>query len=319
MRGDVAATVRKRQGGPRGLILLAALAAWPLPTAAQQAPPDNPLTPAPPHQVHVIPREGRAETAPIPPEKIIEGFTAHSDEYLRAHTMYGFKRSVRVQLFSPGGEKGPEAHQESEVFLADNGRRYERSTQEGGQRFLDTKTGSVDMQKSAQVPLFPLTANQMQYYDLKYMGSQPLDELTTYIFQVKPKKLLQDYRLFNGIVYVDDQDLAIVKLYGAWKSLADEVADNSAERGVPFSVYEMYYENVGGKYWFPTYIRSDAYVHTKEGDVQYRLTVRMTDFKVVPPVAAPGGAAAESGRASPAAPAANPQKPEANGPTKPRG
>ncbi len=318
MRSDMAAMVRKRQGGPRGLILLAALAAWPLPTAAQQAPSDNPLTPVPPHQVHVIPREGRAETAPIPPEKIIEGFAAHSDDYLRAHTMYGFKRSVRVQVFSPGGEKAGDAHQDSEVFLADNGKRYERSTKDGEQRFLDTKSGSVDMQKSAQVPLFPLTSNQMQYYDLKYMGSQPLDELTTYIFQVKPKKLLPNFRLFSGIVYVDDRDLAIVKVYGTWKSLTDDDADNSAERRVPFSVYEMYYENIGGKYWFPTYIRSDGYVHTKDGDAQYRLTVRMTDFKVAPPVPAPGGGSAESGAASPTTPPANPQKPEANGPTKPR-
>lgn len=315
MRSEVPARARRQPLRMRGLLLLAALAAWRLPATAQQ---DNPLTPAPPRQVHVIPRESPAEVAPIPQEKIIAGFTVRSDEYLRAHTLYGFKRSVRVQVFTPGGEKGGEVNQESEVFLAENGKRYERSQQPESQRFLDTKSGSVDVQKSAQVPLFPLTSNQLQYYDLTYKGSQPLDELTTYIFQVTPKKLLPNYRLFSGIVYVDDQDLAIVKVYGTWKSLADD-ADDSAGRRVPFSVYEMYYENIGGKYWFPTYIRSDAYVHTKEGETQYRLTVRMTDFKVAAPVAVPAGASAASGPANPSTPPANPQRPEANSPTKPRG
>ena len=125
--------------------------------------------------------------------------------------------------------------------------------------------------------------------------------------RASPKKLLPKYRLFSGIIYVDDRDLAIVKLYGSWSSLADEDADETAVHDVPFSLYEMYYENVGGKYWFPTYIRSDAYVKTKNGEEQLRLTVRMTEFKVAPPEAAPGGAPSP----------ANPSKPDANGPLKP--
>ena len=310
-----AAEIRKHAFELRTLLVAAALAVGSQPVAAQQ---NDPLTPAPPYQVHKISPEGRTETAPTPPEKIIQSFVSRSDEYLRAHTMYGFKRSVRVQEITPEGEKGREVHQESEVYLADNGKRYERSAREGSQRFLDIQSASVDVQQSAQVPLFPLTSNQLQYYDLTYKGSQPLDELNAYIFEVKPKRLLPKYKLFSGIVYVDDQDLAIVKVYGTWKSLTDDDSNASPGRQVPFSLYEMYYENVGGKYWFPTYIRSEAYLRTKAGDEQLRLTVRMFDFKVAPPVAAPGGPSAAPGPASPGAPpAANPTKPDANGPTKP--
>lgn len=314
MRIRMAAGIPNRVFLLRGLLALSALAVWSLPAAAQN---DNPLTPIPPHQVHVISREGRTETAPMAQDKIIESFAMHSDEYLRAHSMYGFKRSVRVQEITLGGEKGGEVTQTSEVYLADNGRRYEKSTQEGSERFLDIKSNSVDAKKSAQVPLFPFTSSQLQYYDLTYKGTQPLDELNAYIFQVKPKKLLPTYRLFSGIIYVDDQDLAVVKLYGTWKSLADDNED-APGRDVPFSLYEMYYENVGGKYWFPTFIRSDAYVHTKAGDEQLRLTVRMTDFKVAKPAAAPAGASAAPAPASPTTPPpVNPTKPETNGPTKP--
>lgn len=315
MRTRLAGKVRKRAFGQCGLFVMTALAVVRLPAAAQGS---DPLTPIPPRAVHTIPREGRPEPAPVPPEKIIESFAARADEYLRAHTMYGFKRAVRVQEFTPEGEKGGEVNQASEVFLADNGRRYERSTQEGGQRFLDTKAGSVDVQKSAQLPLFPLTSNQLQYYDLTYKGSQPLDELHTYIFQVKPKKLLPTYRLFSGLLYVDDQDLAIVKVYGTWKSIEDENAEDSPGREVPFSLYEMYYENVSGKYWFPTFIRSDVYVRTKNGDEQLRLTVRMTDFKVAKPVAAPGEKPGAPPQGSPVAPpTSKPEKPDGTGPTKP--
>ena len=317
MRSRVAAGEWGRGPVLRVLATVAALAAGCLPGAAQS---DDPLTPAPPRAVRTISREGRVETAPIPPEKIIASLAAREDEYLRAHMLYGFKRSVRVQEFTPSGEKGRAIDQESEVFLADNGKRYERTAQNNEQRFLDLKTRTVDAQAAAQVPLFPLASSQLKYYDLAYKGSQPLDELNTYIFEVKPKRLVPNYRLFSGLIYVDDQDLAIVKIYGKWTGLNDDDDVNSPERPSPFSMYEIYYENVDGKYWFPTFMRSDAYVHTKAGDEQLRLIVKMTGFKVVAPLPAPAGGASIPGPASPSpAPPADPSKPASGGPTKPPG
>jgi hypothetical protein len=283
----------------REWFLLAAMLGGCVSLAAQN---ENPLTPVPPRAVHRIPTVSHAEATPIPPEKIIETLLVHEDEYARAHQMYGFKRSVRVQEFPTSGEKGGEIREESEVYLAENGRRYERTTHQGGQRFLDLKSEAVDARAAAQVPLFPLVSNQAKYYDLVYKGAQPLDELRAYIFEVKPKRLLPASRLFSGLIYVDDRDLAIVKIYGKWASQQDE--DDPAAHASPFSLYEIYYENVDGKYWFPTYFRSDAYLKAKTGEDQLRLVVKMTDFKVVAPVEAPK-------REAPAPPAspASPSKP----------
>ncbi|HMD31198.1 MAG TPA: hypothetical protein VKG84_04755 [Candidatus Acidoferrales bacterium] len=265
-------------------ISLAAALAFALPAAAQNA---DPLTPTPPHAVHRIPTEAHADAPPIPPQKIIESFAVNEDEYMRAHQLYGFKRSVRVQEIPPSGEKGGEIREDTEVYLADNGRRYERTTNTSSQHFLDLKSEAVDARSAAQVPLFPLVSSQMKYYDFIYKGTQPLDELHTYIFLVKPKRLLPNYKLFSGLVYIDDRDLAVVKIYGQWTSQKDEDDADSGAPASPFTMYEIYYENVDGKYWFPTYYRSDAYLKTKSGEDQLRLIVKMTDFKVVAPVAVP--------------------------------
>ena len=275
---------RGRRWTARVLFVPVVASAWALPAAAQNA---DPLTPLPPHAVHRIPTEAHADASPIPPEKIIQSFATKEDEYVRAHQLYSFKRSVRVQEFPASGDKGGEIREDTEVYLADNGRRYERTTNQSSQRFLDLRSDAVDARTAAQVPLFPLTSNQMKFYDFVYKGTQPLDELHTYIFQVKPKRLLEHSRLFSGLAYIDDRDLAIVKLYGRWISQEDESDDPSAAQATPFSMYEIYYENVDGKYWFPTYYRSDGYVKTKGGEDQIRLVVKMSDFKVAPPVPVP--------------------------------
>ena len=289
---------------PQGCLLLAVLLGSRGPVAAQTQN-ENPLTPLPPRAVHRIPTESHADPTPIPPEKIIETLLVREDEYARAHQLYGFKRSLRLQEFPASGEKGGEIREDSEVYLAENGRRYERTTHQGAQHFLDLKSEAVDARAAAQVPLFPLVSNQARYYDLVYKGIQPLDELRTYIFEVKPKRLLATSRLFSGLIYVDDRDLAIVKIYGKWTSQQDE--DDPAAHPSPFSLYEIYYENVDGKYWFPTYFRSDAYLKTKSGQDELRLVVKMSDFKVVPPVAAPGREASSPPPAD--SPPATPTKP----------
>jgi hypothetical protein len=255
-----------------------------LPASGQN---DSPLTPAPPRQVHRITTENRVEPAPLPPEQIIQAFVAREAECLRAHQNYGFKRSVRLEEFLPGGDTGGEILQTSVVYLAENGRRYEMPGETSKKNFVAANVAPEDLKSVSQVPLFPLVPEQMQYYNIAYKGSQPLDELHAYIFEVKPKRLLAGYRLFQGLVYVDDRDLAIVQLYGRWDALPDDEGANSDARRIPFTMYEIYYENVEGKLWFPTYIRADAYLHTKSGEDQLRLIVKMTDFKETAPAPAP--------------------------------
>lgn len=286
-----------------------ALAGFCLAPSSARAQADSPLTPAPPRQVHHISTENRVEPAPLPPEQIVQAFLASEAECLRAHQSYSFKRSVRLQEYLPGGDPGGEILQESAIYLADNGRRYEKTGETSKKSFVAANVAAEDLKSISQIPLFPLVPEQLQYYTITYKGSQPLDELHTYIFEVKPKRLLAGYRLFQGLAYVDDRDLAIVQLYGRWDELPDEEGNNQDARRIPFTMYEIYYENVAGKLWFPTYIRSDAYLHTKATDCQLRLIVKMTDFKLAPPASAPASSGAPSPGSSkpPARPPADPE------------
>jgi hypothetical protein len=63
----------------------------------------------------------------------------------------------------------------------------------------------------------------------------------------------------------------------------------------PFALFETYRENVDGKYWFPSYSRSDDTLHLKDQDLNIRLVIKWSDFKplpFVPPTAAPAPSSA---------------------------
>ena len=59
-----------------------------------------------------------------------------------------------------------------------------------------------------------LTTDELPKYDISYVGREQVDEISTYVFDVKPKKIEKNQRYFQGRVWVDDKDLEIVKTYG---------------------------------------------------------------------------------------------------------
>ncbi len=71
-----------------------------------------------------------------------------------------------------------------------------------------------DIQDLRQVQPFVLTTEEVPKYYIRYLGREQLDEISCYTFAVKPKKMESGQRYFEGIVWVDDRDLQIVKSYG---------------------------------------------------------------------------------------------------------
>jgi hypothetical protein len=55
---------------------------------------------------------------------------------------------------------------------------------------------------------------------------------------------------------------------------------------LPFSMFETFRENVQGKYWFPNYSRADGTYKLKDHDIPIRVTIKWTNFKPFPAVAA---------------------------------
>ena len=129
-----------------------------------------------------------------------------------------------------------------------------------------------DIQDLRQVQPFVLTTDEVPKYYIRYLGRQQLDEISCYTFAVKPKKMESGQRYFEGIVWVDDRDLQIVKSYGRGEG-AKQSADHQ------YGKFETYREQIDGKYWFPTYTISNATLHFRDNDQRIKMTVKYEDYK----------------------------------------
>jgi len=246
--------------------------------AAAQQPPQGPLTPPPKSEVKRIPAATRPEPPPIPVEQLILRFSENEEQLRRAFTLYSYQRSLRVQEWDAEGNPGGEFQVTSEVIVAPDGRRFERTPVPPPSTLKLTSLTLEDAEELVRVPLFLLTPGELANYELNYLGPQPLDELSTFVFRVAPKQLDRRRRFFEGLVWVDDRDFAIVKTYGRMVAETDEDGTE-----LPFALYETYRENVDRRFWFPTFTRAEDTVKLSDGEGRLRLTIRYTDFKSAAP------------------------------------
>ena len=123
---------------------------------------------------------------------------------------------------------------------------------------------------------FIVSPETLSQYEFNYVGREKIDELNTYVFDVKPKVKLPDpdksnERFLKGRVWIDDQDLCVVKVAG------EALPEQSAHRTPRFETYFQNYD----KYWFPAYASADDTVRMRGHSTRVIVKVRFTSYKKV--------------------------------------
>ena len=241
-------------------------------TAAQQ---QGPVTPPPKREVKVIPLDKPAEPPPIPVEELIRRITERENEIIRARNASAYQISVRLQEFDAEGETSGEFQMATDMLFGPDGKPYEKVVRSSKSSLVTLDLTREELAVYGRIRAFMLPTIALNYYELTYAGKQNLDELSTYMFHIRPKQLERSRKYFEGAIWVDDRDFAIVKTYGRWVSEVESTSDTA-----PFEFFESYRENVQGKYWFPSFIRSEESLKSEGGPARIRLTVRFTDYKL---------------------------------------
>ena len=251
---------------PASVFLLAAACLCSALTARAQAG-FGPLDPAPP--------------TGITPEQIIQKFAARESEFKHARDNYTFRQTVRVDTVDDDSNKvDGEYQQVTDITFTPEGERQEHVVFAPQNTLTRVMMSPADMQDIEHRLPFILTTEDLPQYDITYLGRQHVDDLDTFVFSAGPKTIVKNHRYFQGKVWVDTQDFQIVLVNG--KNVPDDTRRGHEDLSPPFTTY---YEQVDGKYWFPTYTKAEGTLHfaAQQGalsqDVHMRSIVRYTDYK----------------------------------------
>jgi hypothetical protein len=213
--------------------------------------------------------------------QIVENMGKLESAFAAARNDYTFRQDVKFNTISDDtGRPDGEYHQITDISFNPDGKRVEHvvfAPQNTIEKVIMTENDFKDIEK--KLP-FVLTAPELPEYDISYLGKQRVDELDTYVFDVKPKKYEKGKRYFAGKVWVDQQDNEIVLINGM--TVPQDVRPGHEDLSPP---YTTYYQQIDGKYWFPTYTKAEGTLHfaAQHGalsqDYKVRTVVHYSQYK----------------------------------------
>ena len=199
----------------------------------------------------------------------------------QARENYIFTQTVKVDTISDDTNRPDGEYQQvTNITFDKDGKREEHvlfAPQNTLERVIMTP---ADMEEIEHRLPFILTTEDLPKYDVTYLGRQKVDDLQTYVFAAGPKTIVKGKKYFQGKVWVDQQDFQIVLVNG--KTVPQDTRPGHEDLQPPFTTY---YEQIDGKYWFPTYTKAEGTLHfaaanySAANDVHMRNVVKYTDYK----------------------------------------
>src|SRR5579862_1774990 len=206
-------------------------------------------------------------------DAIIQKFAAKEAEFSQARNNYTYRQTVRIQeLDEAGGVRG-RYEIVSDIIFSSDGKRTEKVVRAPVSTLQNLLLDPGDEQDLRNVQPFVLTTNELNKYEIRFLGKQNADEIPCYVFAVKPKKMENGQRYFEGQIWVDGRDFQIVKTFGKGVGVRKRGSDNQ------YPKFETYREQIDNKYWFPVYTRADDTLHFQTGPQKIRMTVKYEDYK----------------------------------------
>lgn len=224
-----------------------------------RSPGDNPITNEPPAQ---------------PVEEITKHFAEREAEFKRERDNYTYTQSFAIQTIDDDNRPDGEYRMTSDIIFTPDSKRFEKVTFAPQNTLQRIMLSEQDLDDVRNVQPFVLTTAELPKYNVKYVGRQQVDELSTYVFDVAPKTIEKNQRYFQGRVWVDDKDLQIVMTDG--KAVPDIITKNNEN---VFPRFRTYRQNIEQGFWFPVYTRADDWLHFRSGDVHIRMTIRYSNYK----------------------------------------
>jgi len=219
-------------------------------------------------------------TPPVPADEIIRKFAAKESEFQQALDHYTYRRVARVQTLNDDNKVDGEWYQVDDVIFDPSGRRTEKTVYAPESTLTRLIMMPSDMQDIQHGYPFVLTTENVDQYNLKYIGKQKVDEVDCYVFDVGPKTIEKGKRYLLGKVWVDTTDLQIVVTDG--RMIPDDTKKGHEDLHPPFMTWR---QQIDGKYWFPVYTKGEGILHFAGGngymadDVHIREIVKYTDYK----------------------------------------
>jgi len=215
----------------------------------------------------------RAAAQQMSPTEILSRVASNGQEIGTSFDKLTRYEELRIQAVNIGNIVTGEYYRLSHIVRDRTERAAEKVMEEKSTLPNEAFFSIAAVHRLLQIYRFNITPEVLQQYEFNYIGRERIDDLNTFVFDVKPKdKVLArsaaESRYLKGQIWIDDQDMQVVKVSG-------EILPHSRPDRTPR--FETYFKNYD-RYWLPAYTTADEDLRMSDGTSRVIIKVRDYGF-----------------------------------------
>lgn len=215
-----------------------------------------------------------ALSAQDPPADLATRVARRESESEAARAHYTYRQVVVLEELDSRGVRAGEYRETRDIVFSPDGERTERVIGKPVLALVRLRLTEEDFRDIREVQPMLLSSERLSLYQVRFKGEEPVEGLSCWVLEVKPRQILDRQRLFEGLLWIDKNDGSIVR---------------SAGRAVP-QIFGTKYENLFPRFttirrrmdsghWFPLHTHADDTLPFRTGPLRIRMTIRYSDYR----------------------------------------
>ena len=214
---------------------------------------------------------GLAMAAAEPPADLARRVAEREAAAQEARGNYTYRQQVVIE---EGGPRAGQYRETRDIIFSPAGERTEqllRAPVNTLKRLVLTPEDFADIR---EIQPMLITPELLPRYIVRFKGDEDVDGRDCWVLELTPRQLFQGFRMFDGLVWVEKEGLAIVRTYGR---AVPEMRTRRNENLFPR--FTTLRERVDGEHWFPVLTVADDVLDFRSGPLRMKLTIRYSDYK----------------------------------------
>ena len=215
-----------------------------------------------------------AVNAADPPANLARRVAARETEAAEEQANYTYRQSVSIQELNTLGGMTGEYHEVRDIIFSPEHERIEEMVGKPSSTLSHLKLTDEDFRDIREVQPFLLTKDQLFLYETTYRGEETIDGVDCFVLRIQPRQILDGQRLFDGMLWVSQQDFSIVRSAG---QAVPQIMSTRNENLFPH--FTTVRQKMESGFWFPAVTYADDTLPFRTGAQRIRLTIQYTDYR----------------------------------------
>ena len=195
-------------------------------------------------------------------------------ENASARANYTYRQKVFIEEFDERGKRMGHYEEVREVTFSPEKGRTEQFSSKPIDRLQRLRMTDEDFRDIREVQPFLFTSELLWSYETRYQGEELVEGVPCHVLQVRPRQTFEGQRLFDGRMWVDKKDLAVVRAEGqAVPAIFRKDSENLFPR------FTTIRTKVDGKHWFPVFTLADDVLPFRTGPLRIRMKIEYSNYK----------------------------------------